>query len=184
MEPPVTRQLSPRRRKGFSLIDLLVAFTVFSVALMGILTIFPSSMRSIRKARINSVVTHLAQQGLENAYNLAFDSGLAPSANTGSPPSAGPPGKIYTNGGTAGYNYYWLSTVSLTTTINGSQETTDYYVNTTVTVNGASLVDYDVVVYWYDPVATNNASFTITYNTKAIKVNHSYTMESMICDKS
>lgn len=183
-----------RERGGFSLIDLLVAFTIFSIALMGVLTIFPTSMKSIRMARINIMATHLAQQGLENAFNLSFNAGdintlnpcnctnpstsHAASTHTGSPPSNGPPSYIYTGG-----TYNWTSQTVLTTTVNGTQEAITYYTATTVTVINSNLVDYDIVVYWYDSVATNNTNFTITYNGASVTMNHSYTMEAQICNK-
>jgi type II secretory pathway pseudopilin PulG len=127
-----------RKKRGFSLVDLLVAFTIFSMALLATLTIFPASMQSIRKARMNTMATHLAQSALESVFNQSF----ATIAN-----SAG--------------------STTMTSTLNGSQETVTF--TTTITVNSLSsdLKDVSVRVSWSEDAA-GSLSHNVTLETYVV----------------
>lgn len=116
-------RVNRRRRRGFSLIDLLIAFTVFSIAIVSALTIFPTTMKAIRKARLKVMATHMSQAAIESVVNNNFSAIV----------SSGPTPTV------------------LTTIVNGSSESITY--NTTInvtTVVANSLVDVVVVVSWTD----------------------------------
>jgi len=61
-----------RRRRGFLLIELMIAMFVFTVAFLALLGTFPSSIASVNQARDEVYMTHIARQQLEYVLSKPF----------------------------------------------------------------------------------------------------------------
>jgi prepilin-type N-terminal cleavage/methylation domain-containing protein len=64
-----------RRRgsRGFSLIELLIGLLIFTTAFLGLLSVYPVSMRALSQARQRMIASHVAEMQLESALNTSFD---------------------------------------------------------------------------------------------------------------
>ncbi len=122
------------RSRGFSLLDLLVAFTVFSVALLVALTIFPSSMQSVRKSHYYLMASHLGQAQMEETIDLPFSN---------------------INVGTTS------NTTTLVSTVNGSQASIAFTSTLTVTSVSVNLKDVLCVTSWQETVGGPTHSLTL-----------------------
>ncbi len=69
-------------RRGFSVMEMLVAAAVFASSVMILLGIFPLSARAVRQSQLNLIATHLAENQLETArarsYEALFTETLPP----------------------------------------------------------------------------------------------------------
>lgn len=54
------------RLSGLSLVEILIAMTVFISAFLALLSVFPQALHSIRQARETNLATFLAEQAIEN----------------------------------------------------------------------------------------------------------------------
>ncbi len=66
-------QLNQLNQRGFSLLEILVAFSIFSLSIATLLQVYSTGMRSARLAQQYSEATHLAQSilaGVGTEYNL------------------------------------------------------------------------------------------------------------------
>lgn len=54
------------RRSGLSLVEILIAMTVFISAFLALLSVFPLALASIRQARETNMATFLAEQAIES----------------------------------------------------------------------------------------------------------------------
>jgi len=59
--------------KGVSLIELLVAFTILAIVVLGFNAMFLSGFKGIRAARDYSIASNLARQEMEKVKNTAYD---------------------------------------------------------------------------------------------------------------
>lgn len=57
-------------KKAFTLIETLVAISIFTVSLLGIMSVLASSISSTNYAKQKMIATYLAQEGVEYARNL------------------------------------------------------------------------------------------------------------------
>ena len=62
------------RKKGFSLLELIIAIGVLAVGLVAVLQIFPVGLRASRRAGMMTKAAFLAQNKLEEAKMAGFDS--------------------------------------------------------------------------------------------------------------
>lgn len=65
--------LEPDLGEGFSLIEVLIAIAILSVAIIGIVALFPTSYSHIKSAGRISTMNHLGQQKLDQLRDLDFD---------------------------------------------------------------------------------------------------------------
>ena len=71
------RNFGRNRRKGFSLIETLVAIAVLIMGILGPLTLAQVSLRSFPQVRARIVAVYLAQDGLEAVKNIAASALIA-----------------------------------------------------------------------------------------------------------
>lgn len=98
------------RRRGFSLVELLVALTIFTAGYLAVIGLFPTCARSVHQARVIMLATHVAQAHLENAINRANGAAVAESSGTEDVLSA-------VNGSTETLSFTWQVSA---TTLNAS----------------------------------------------------------------
>jgi prepilin-type N-terminal cleavage/methylation domain-containing protein len=67
----INRKLS---KKGFSLIELMVAVIILAIAVLGIFLAFSSGWMGMANARDRTVATNFAREAMENVKNMDFDS--------------------------------------------------------------------------------------------------------------
>jgi len=60
-------------QKGVTLIEMLIAFTVLAIAVLGISGMFLSGLKGIRIARDYSIASNLARQEMEIVKNTDYD---------------------------------------------------------------------------------------------------------------
>ena len=65
---------SPRRSRGFGLVDCVVGFGLIVTGLLVSMNVLPTTQRAARLARQNMLATHVARARLEQTTSLAFDS--------------------------------------------------------------------------------------------------------------
>lgn len=70
------------RRSGFSLLEVLIATTVFSIAFLSLVTIFPTTQRSSRMAQYHLLANHVAETQMEQALYSNFDQVVTTSPQT------------------------------------------------------------------------------------------------------
>lgn len=58
--------------KGVSLIELLIAFTILAIVVLGFNAMFLSGFKGIRVARDYSIASNLARQEMEKVKNTAY----------------------------------------------------------------------------------------------------------------
>ena len=59
--------------KGVSLIELLIAFTILAIVVLGFNAMFLSGFKGIRTARDYSIASNLARQEMEKVKNTAYE---------------------------------------------------------------------------------------------------------------
>jgi prepilin-type N-terminal cleavage/methylation domain-containing protein len=75
-------------KNGFTLIELLIAVAILSVAIIGIIALFPRGYSHIGTAGRISTMNHLGQQKLDQLRTLSYDDG---NLMEGTHPSTGLP---------------------------------------------------------------------------------------------
>ncbi len=63
-------KLLKQRKKGFTLIEMLVAISIFSVSLLGIMSVLASGVSDTSYAKRKMTATYLAQEGIEYVRNI------------------------------------------------------------------------------------------------------------------
>jgi type II secretory pathway pseudopilin PulG len=119
------QQRQRQRPKGFSVLEILIAFTVFSVAVVYSLSIFPMSFQALRKARMNLMANALAQAAMEQNARQNFANVVSGTTST-----------------------------SLTSTVNGDTETWTFNTIVTATPypsTSTTCKDVLIQVQWTDP---------------------------------
>lgn len=61
------------RRRGLSLLELMIALAVFAVAFLMLLSVFPTAARAVRQGEDRMVATFLADRRLEELRAADFD---------------------------------------------------------------------------------------------------------------
>ena len=61
------------KKRGFSLLELIIAIAVLAIGLVGILQIFPIGLRASQRAGMMTKVTFLAQNKIEDVKLTGFD---------------------------------------------------------------------------------------------------------------
>lgn len=69
------------RKRGLTVIETLIAATVFLTAIVVLVGLFPSSARAVRQAQGHTLATHFAERELEICRAQSFDT-LADRTNT------------------------------------------------------------------------------------------------------
>lgn len=113
------------RSSGFSLVEVLIATTVFSVAFLALIGLFPTTQRTSRQAQYQLLANHVAEAQMEATIYAPFDSVASTSPQT----------------------------QVMTTTTNGAQQVWSFTWQITVTPNiggNASLKDVRCRVTWTD----------------------------------
>jgi len=62
-----------KNTEGFTLIELLVAVFILTVAISGVLSVFPLGAKMGNSARLSSVASQLAQAKIEEAISKPYD---------------------------------------------------------------------------------------------------------------
>lgn len=70
---PVSGGGDPLRRRGLSLLELMIALAVFAVAFLMLLAVFPTAARAVRQGEDRMVATFLAERRLEELRAADFD---------------------------------------------------------------------------------------------------------------
>jgi len=60
-------------KKGFTLIEAIMAMAIFSVGIMAVLTVFPKGISLGREAKEITVAAQLAQEKIEETLSLSYD---------------------------------------------------------------------------------------------------------------
>jgi uncharacterized protein (TIGR02598 family) len=97
----IQRVLPARREDGFALIELLIAMSILSVGLLGVLSSFSSGYLALNRANTQATATLLADKTMEAYHGLQFAnlpaSGTTPSVTySASSTPASPDGRTYT----------------------------------------------------------------------------------------
>lgn len=73
----MSRDRAPERpgaeRKGFSLLEILIAMVVFTIGIIAVMYLFPFGVQDISRAKELTAATCLAQAKLEEALLLPYD---------------------------------------------------------------------------------------------------------------
>ncbi|MDQ7822336.1 MAG: prepilin-type N-terminal cleavage/methylation domain-containing protein [Candidatus Eremiobacteraeota bacterium] len=152
-----------RDRRGFSLIELLIAIAIFLTSFCMIIGVFPVTFRSIQMAKNQMLATHFAEERIEYVKGMEFASILAMSEYN---PPAPPP--VPLNG-----------SFTVTSMVNGVTQTLSYNWNIQVNklpdaaANPCELCGVRVTVWWYEnsnEAATINKVHSVDLYTEVAKL--------------
>lgn len=65
--------LSNKNCQGFSLIEIIVAFSILATLSIGIISAFPTGLSINKSAENATLASYLAQQKIEEIYSLGYD---------------------------------------------------------------------------------------------------------------
>jgi len=65
--------LNQNKNKGFSLVELIIAISVLSIGILGILQAFPKGIKTQTIIQDNSVANNLAQEKLEKLAGITYE---------------------------------------------------------------------------------------------------------------
>ena len=65
-------QIFADNKKGFSLVEVLVALSILAIGLMGLLTLLPIAHERVRVADMEGKALKLAEQGIERARSISY----------------------------------------------------------------------------------------------------------------
>jgi type II secretory pathway pseudopilin PulG len=68
-----------KKNKGFTLVETLVAISIFTVSILGLISILASGVSDISYAKQKIVASYLAQEGIEYVRNMRDTAVLYPS---------------------------------------------------------------------------------------------------------
>ncbi len=68
-----TTNYSLQTKSGFTLVEVLMALSVFVIAVVVIIQLFPTGLRSSRASKNETMAINLAQAGLESVKGTAYD---------------------------------------------------------------------------------------------------------------
>ena len=63
-------------KRGFSLVELLVAVTLMGIGFLGVVALFPLGNQTVSESGMHTTAIELAQQGLENLLDLPYNDEL------------------------------------------------------------------------------------------------------------
>lgn len=139
------RRTHPRKR-GFSLIELLIGLSIFATAFLMILGIFPSSMRALHQGRQIMLATHYAQFQMETFMAGKSFSSLA--VGTTNPTDQ-----------------------TLLSMVNGSPEILTFHTDIIVSSVTSSLKDVRCQVSWQESIPGQTTSITRYVNLETMVAN-------------
>lgn len=67
-----SKQIPNSQKKGFTLVEAMVAVFILTVGISAILVIFPSGLRIVRSSKMATVATHLAQEKIEEIISQPY----------------------------------------------------------------------------------------------------------------
>jgi len=73
----------PWRSGGFTLVETLVAISIFSVSIIALMAVLASGVSDINYAKRKITATYLAQEGIEYVRNMRDNAFLSADPNTG-----------------------------------------------------------------------------------------------------
>lgn len=112
-----------RRRRGLTVVEVLVAVALFASAIVVLLAVFPMSTRAARQSQAQLVATHLVQRELEICRTTSYDQ-----LQSRTPPA-----------------------LSMSKDHNGTEVTIDYQLEVTVLETRPGLKHVRVEALWYAP---------------------------------
>lgn len=126
------------RRSGFSLIEVLIATAVFSVAFLALIGLFPTTQRTSRQAQYQLLANHVGETQMEQAMYAPFDSLV----------STAPQTQVLTTR-TNGTQQVWSFTYQLTVTpnANGNPSLKDVRCRVTWTDDRLRYLDLETLVW-------------------------------------
>ena len=75
-------RIKKQKERGFTLVETLVAISIFSISILGILSILASSINDTIYAKDKMIAGYLAQEGIEYVRNVRDNYVLYPSVGT------------------------------------------------------------------------------------------------------
>lgn len=138
-----------RRRKGFSLIELLLGLTIFTTAFLFILGIFPSAMKAMHQGRQILLATHVAQREME-AFLGQYRTFSSLTDGTHTPTEATP---------------------SLISLVNGNTEVMSFTTSIIVSSVNADLKDVRCQVTWQESIPGQVTSIVRYVNLETMVAN-------------
>ena len=71
-------RIKTQKNKAFTLVETLVAISIFTISILGILSVLASSITSVTYAKDKSIAGYLAQEGIEYMRNIRDNDVLFP----------------------------------------------------------------------------------------------------------
>lgn len=102
------------KKTGFTLIETLIAISIFSVAIVTLMTVLSSGITNINNAKKKITATYLAQEGIEYIRNKRDTEVFLGTTSWGSFITSILPNTPHLDSGFTGFNHY----ISITTTSN------------------------------------------------------------------
>jgi prepilin-type N-terminal cleavage/methylation domain-containing protein len=140
------RPRNSARRKGFSLIELLLGLTIFSTAFIMILAVFPTSVKAMHQGRQVLLATHIAQGQMETFLN----------------------GKTFA---TLADGSYTPTTPSMISMVNGQTEVMSFTTQIVVSTVSANLKDVRCQVTWQESIPGQITSMVRYVNLETMVAN-------------
>jgi len=69
----ILRHIRNSRVSGFSLVELLIALTIFSVGVLGLYSIFPFAMKAVNQAENRFLANQIGQKEIEFLKTVSWD---------------------------------------------------------------------------------------------------------------
>ena len=76
------KKLFKQKNKAFTLVETLVAISIFTISILGIMSVLASSITSVTYAKDKSIAGYLAQEGIEYMRNIRDNDVLYPANNS------------------------------------------------------------------------------------------------------
>lgn len=137
-------------KKGFTIIELLVAIFILVVGIVGVLNAFPLGVQVARSAKMATVATYLAQEKIEEIISKSYDSILCYGETL--PPCEESKARVSASFSSPFYHYWRKTRIDYVDPADGLSTTT----------NNTGIKKIKVTVYWKSPLKVIEDSIKIT----------------------